>query len=149
MKTVCSLHLKFDPVGKARARSTKNGHHFTPEKTRCYERDVAIQAKLAMEGRPPTEMPVKLSTAIAFKVPESWPKWKQRDALDGLIAPTVKPDVDNVLKALKDALNGIVYQDDAQVVEGDFMKFYAVQGYVILTVSEVQKQPAQAKRVAA
>ena len=48
-------------------------------------------------------------------------------ALDGRLLPMVKPDADNVYKAVADALNGIVYRDDVQVVIGGFMKLYSGQ----------------------
>ena len=53
---------------------------------------------------------------IRLQVPASWSKKKQAQALDGLMFPTKKPDVDNVVKAIFDALNGIVWGDDVQVV---------------------------------
>mgnify|MGYP001606309192 CR=1 FL=1 len=38
--------------------------------------------------------------------------------------PTVKPDGDKLLRACQDALKGIVYVDDAQVVEATVRKVY-------------------------
>ena len=47
-----------------------------------------------------------LDLVISYEIPKAWPKWKLTAAQDGLIVPTVKPDADNVAKAVKDALNG-------------------------------------------
>lgn len=47
--------------------------------------------------------------------------------IDGLISPTKKPDMDNVVKIVLDALNGFAWHDDAQVVDLSVMKVYTDQ----------------------
>ena len=51
--------------------------------------------------------------------------------------PSVKPDVDKVLRALLDALTGVAYQDDAQVVAATVKKAYGSEAKAVVTVSEV------------
>ncbi|MNQ94958.1 Endodeoxyribonuclease RusA [compost metagenome] len=58
-----------------------------------------------------------LELRIFMGVAASWSKSRRATALAGEILPTKKPDADNVLKAVKDAMNGIVYIDDCQVVD--------------------------------
>lgn len=43
---------------------------------------------------------------------------------DCLIRPKVKPDADNVAKAICDALNGQAYRDDAQIAALYVRKWY-------------------------
>ena len=107
------------PVGKGRPRAFRMGkgvRMFTPEKTANYESLVATAAHAAMEGRAPILTACEATMEIRLQVPASWSKKKQAQALDGLMFPTKKPDVDNVVKAIFDALNGIVWGDDVQVV---------------------------------
>ena len=44
---------------------------------------------------------------------------------DGKIRPTKKPDADNIMKAVADALNGIAYKDDSQIVNVTIAKWYS------------------------
>lgn len=67
-------------------------------------------------------------------------------ALAGGVMHTAKPDGDNILKACKDALNGVVYLDDAQVVESGAVKKYATEPSVKIIVTELDGHPCQIKR---
>jgi Holliday junction resolvase RusA-like endonuclease len=59
-------------------------------------------------------------------VPGSWPKSKKAKALAGIITPTVKPDADNLAKSVCDALNGVAWVDDKQVIKLHVFKAYGV-----------------------
>lgn len=132
MKRV-DIFIEGQPHGKERARSrivkARSGRpyatHYTPSKTRNEERRIAALGAEAMAGHEPTTEPVDLTLAIGFEIPKSWPKWKQQAALDKTIAPTGKPDLDNIIKSIKDGLNGIVWKDDAQVTGVMAFKYYA------------------------
>ena len=82
---------------------------YTPEKTRTYEDRVKSFGRLAMSGAPMTG-PLKAVLRIHLPALKSGPK-ALRSA-----PPTGRPDLDNVVKAVLDALNGVLYADDAQVV---------------------------------
>ena len=56
----------------------------------------------------------------------------------GFIRPVLKPDIDNVLKAVLDGLNKIAYSDDTQVIAGSFEKFYSDNPGVIVEVAEIE-----------
>lgn len=127
------------PVGKGRPRAAKRGNHiqlYTPEKTVSYEALVATAAHGAMEGRVPMEGACRVVMDIRLTVPLSWSAKKRQQALDGQLLPTKKPDADNVIKAIFDALNGIVWQDDVQVVQLQASKRYsAVPGVTVVVRS--------------
>ena len=69
-----------------------------------------------MKGAGLMAFPVALSLIVLHPIPKSWSK-RQDAALAGTERPTTKPDADNVAKAIADACNGVVWVDDAQVVE--------------------------------
>ena len=135
------------PQGKGRARSARlpNGKtiHYTPEKTRTYEGVIASLAMEAMGGRPPLEGPVGLTLIIEMPIPASWPGWKREMAAAQKIAPTTKPDADNVEKAVKDGLNGIAWRDDCQVVSVVKDKLYGEVPGVGVIVYPKPRLPAQ------
>lgn len=144
-----TLHIPGQPQGKGRARSFKtlNGGigHYTPQKTRTYEGMIRTQAIEAMGMEGPTRRPVSLDLIINYEIPISWPKWKLSAATDGQIAPTVKPDADNVAKAIKDALNGVVWVDDCQVVILSIQKAYSITPGVLVQVTPLAMCQAQIK----
>lgn len=116
------------PQGKARPRFTKGGRAYTPAKTRRYEEAVREAAQLAAQAqgfiKHDKGTPLKASVTAWFPVPASWPKKKRAAALSGALYPAVKPDADNIAKAVLDALNGIAFHDDKQVVSCTVSKRY-------------------------
>lgn len=135
------------PVGKGRPRLGKVGAHarmFTPQKTVSYEGLVAHTAQAAMAGRPMFESAVGVNLFIDVMVLASWSGKKQRAALAGELLPTTKPDVDNVVKAIFDGLNGVLWRDDVLVVDTRLRKRYAATPGVRVEVwSVAQPVPQQ------
>ena len=116
------------PVGKGRPRFSRQGafvRTFTPEKTASYENLVKVKAQEAMAGRQPMEGAVCVVIHLFVTPPASWSQKKQREAVSCRgIFPTSKPDVDNVIKGIFDAMNEIVWKDDKQVVDVVVSKRY-------------------------
>ncbi len=107
---------------------------FTPAKTRSKEGVVAVLAMEVMGGRPPLTGPVAMEVCATLVPAASWPKKRRTAALAGEVRPTKKPDLDNALKLIWDALNGVVYADDAQVVAVSARKVYGEVAETIVTV---------------
>jgi len=109
-----SFTVHIAPVAKARPRvSMRHGRAFayTPKKSADYERLIAEQCP-----KEPMDGPLALNLQFGIPIPASWSKQKKADALYGVIRPTSRPDIDNYIKAVMDAVNGLAYHDDAQVV---------------------------------
>ncbi len=102
-------------IGKARARVTRNGT-YTPATTRAKEQEIGWLAK-ATGCTPIVAGACQLRVAITVEPPKSWPKGLRADACNQVIFPTSKPDLDNCVKLIGDALNGIAWLDDSQVVQ--------------------------------
>lgn len=116
------------PVGKGRPKFARRGNFvttYTPEKTASYENLVKMAAARAMDGRSMYECAVAVVMWLYVTPPASWSQKKQREALLNNILPTSKPDVDNVIKGIFDAMNEIVWKDDKQVVELTVKKRYS------------------------
>ena len=135
------FHIPGQPVGKGRPRIGRVAGHarmFTPEKTVSYESTVALFAAQAMAGRPLLTGPVNLQMRVDFAIPTSWSQKKQRQAEAGMVFPTVKPDADNVAKAICDAINGVVWKDDVQVVDLTVRKRYSMVPGVAVRIEPVE-----------
>lgn len=92
--------------------------------TEAYEKVIAEYAGLLMRRKPPTEKPVALLVHSFRSIPASWSNRDHAAAVIGGILPTSRPDWDNYGK-ITDALNGIVWNDDSQVVDGRVIKRYS------------------------
>lgn len=120
MSDAVSFFVPCEPRGKQRHR-TGRGRMYTPQKTVDAERAIAWEAKKAFGSRKPLEGAASLIVGALFAYPKSW-SLKQR-----VKAKTSKPDIDNVVKLVKDALKGVAWKDDAQVVYLQAGKFYTTQ----------------------
>lgn len=126
-----------EPVGKGRPRFTKGGTPYTPEKTRAYETKAAIIYKLAARGyKFLRHVPVSVMIRAFYSVPVSDSMRQRERKLTGAVLPCKKPDIDNVTKIILDALNGLAYEDDAQVVSIRADKRYSDRPQVEITVTD-------------
>lgn len=127
MAQIITFIIPGEPVAKGRARSfVRNGHvaHYTPEKTARYENLVRLAAQQAMGETAPAEGACALVVRAFLAIPASWSMKKQRAAALGEITPTKRPDLDNIVKAVKDGANGVAWKDDSQVVDVRASKRY-------------------------
>lgn len=137
MRDVISFVVPGDPQGKGRpraARTRKGLRMYTPKRTEAYEDLVALLGKQAMAGHQPLEGPQEVELGIAVRIPASWPKKRKASALAGLELPAKTPDIDNIIKAICDGLNGVAWIDDAQVVDVIARKRYGEQPGVTVTI---------------
>lgn len=151
------FEIPIAPVAKGRPRFKRVGEHvrtYTPKKTAKFETVAAEYARAAMGPLKPCASSVQLSFVAFVPIPKAWPKAKRAAALAGLIHPTSRPDLDNYEKALTDALNGIVYDDDSQICDvvkskrySDrpriVVKFHALDGF---SAYRLQPKPPKGKR---
>lgn len=123
-------------VVKTRAGATF-GNAYTPAATRHYETNLQAAAVKAMKGRAPLEGALIVVVWAYMPIPESWSKKKRADAIAGTIYPTSKPDWENIAKTL-DAFNGVVWQDDKQIVDGRVVKIYSERPALMVEVTLVE-----------
>jgi len=117
------------PVPKARPRVTRAGITYTPRATLSYEALVRHCYATAYPGRQPYDAKVALALHIEalFPLPASAPR-RLRTHLEngGRLPMATRPDLDNLVKAVLDALNRIAWADDGQVAEITARKFRTV-----------------------
>jgi Holliday junction resolvase RusA-like endonuclease len=127
------------PHGKGRPRFARRGNFvatYTDAKTASYEDQVRFYALQAMGSSEPLKTALEAFIYIRLLVPKSYPKKRVLACLNGSEWPCKKPDLDNVVKSFMDAMNGIVYGDDSQVVEIHTTKVYAETAGVDVLIKE-------------
>ena len=148
-----AMELDVVPVPKERARTVRIGRDayvktvsYTPKRTKYFTRQVEMVARHVVDVATVMESPVRLTMEFVIAAPRSWPKWKREAAIAGIIAPTGRPDMDNLEKALLDALNGIVFEDDALVVQRGAEKLYGETPGIRVRCDRVAKLGVHATR---
>ena len=133
--------MKFEilgrPKGKGRARHG-NGHTYTPEDTRAYMDYVAYCFRQA--GGKKTIYPVVVKMVVFMPIPKNFSKQMRIQALAGFVLPQVKPDNDNVEKIVFDALNGVAWNDDTQVVENRTVKYFSDDPRIVVEITEADTE---------
>lgn len=130
------------PQGKARARtfySPAAGKSVsrTPENTVLYENFIKDRYLQAAQGAYLEKgTPVTLRVAARFLPPKSVSKKRKGDMLKGREQPLKKPDMDNIVKVVADALNGVAYHDDTQIAYVEARKAYSAKEGLYITVEE-------------
>lgn len=120
--------------GQGRPRFTRKGHAFKDAKDREYERKIK-SAFINSGGHNFGNVPIKIIVDVYRQIPKSRKKSITRE-------PDVfKPDASNCLKAIEDALNGLAYNDDKQIVCAKVRKHPRERDrsidYVKVTIMEV------------
>ena len=131
------------PFGKQRPKFSRRGGFvktYTPKETISYENYVKTVAISEMKDTGFTgwfeKEPLRVDITAYYEIPNSWSKKKKAQALNNEIMPCVKPDVDNCVKALFDALNEVLWQDDTQVCDLHISKYYSDRPRIEMEISE-------------
>lgn len=120
-----------EPKGKARVRVTRYGA-YTPKATKDYEKMV----RCAYKGKK-YDTPLKVTVKAYFAIPKSTTKKAKAKMESGELKPTKKPDIDNILKIVLDALNGKAYADDKQVIQSEISKEYSNNPRIEVEIKEI------------
>ena len=127
------------PRGKGRPRTAViagRAQIYTDSQTRSEEGAIRSLSAAAMAGKAPYDGAVILRMCAFRPIPQSFSARKRAAAERGEIVPTTKPDADNYLKC-SDALNGVVWRDDSQVVTAVIHKRYSDQPRLVIIVKSV------------
>ena len=99
---------------------------------------IATFAKQAMGVTDLLETPVSVFLYVRLPVPQSYSKKRREACLGGTEKPCKKPDIDNIAKTYLDAMNGVIFVDDTQVVDLHVKKLYSDKAGVDVMVMEAE-----------
>ena len=132
-----------EAVGKGRPRYSRRGeyvHTYTPQKTKNFEDAIRFEFMASNCEPMPVydrEISLKATVLVGVPIPKSYSKKRQALCRDRFIAPSKKPDIDNILKSVFDALNGYAFADDVQIVQVYAEKVYAEDPFVEVEFDEL------------
>ena len=125
-------------VGKGRPRFTiKSGiaKVYTPKKTKAYEDKIALHYRRVSNYK--SDKALRLKIFAYREIPKSTAKKLKQWLLEKVFLCTVKPDIDNIIKIVLDALNKVAYNDDIQVCQLVIIREYAEDECLKVCVEEI------------
>lgn len=142
MASEISVTLPIEPMPKLRPRfRVVRGRVFThtPIETKTFENEVAALYLTRAKGvKFDSYEPLEVKIEFYLTPPKSFTKKKLKAIADGLFQHTVKPDLDNLTKALLDALNDVAWHDDAQIIDLQVRKEYSTgEGYIKINIKKL------------
>ncbi len=124
-----TITIQLPPMPAPRPRFSRFGTH-NPKKYTDYK---AVISGVAAPVFAPTVRPVELEVTFYMPIPSSLSKTKKM-SMDGR-HHIKRPDSDNLLKSVKDALNGIAYRDDSQVCVTKTRKIYSFEPRTTISIT--------------
>ena len=126
-----------DIKGKARPRvNTYTCQVYTPNTTKDDEELIKQYFKIKYPRYVPLENRVSVKIIAYFKMPKTTSKKDKDLILDGKLSPTKKPDIDNIVKIILDALNKMAFKDDNQITKLEVEKVYSEEEKIYIKVEE-------------
>lgn len=121
-----------EPVAKGRPKLSRYGT-YTPKKTKEYEEHIKQEWRKNGYKEPLTGA-VMVDITFYRSIQKSSSKAAKTAKLTGKVKPTVKPDLDNYIKAVLDGLNGLAWVDDSQIVNISATKEYSLEPETVVLI---------------
>ena len=138
-RTVAELTVLVKPVAKGRPKATSAGGFvsmYTPKTTRDYEKKIRTEYECSGNGL--CKGPLWISVHCIFSPNKSETKKAREGMIAGRIHHQKKPDLDNCVKSVLDALNGTAYEDDSDIVRISATKSYGETDNVKIVIRELE-----------
>ena len=137
-REVFRLVLRVQPMAWKRARRNRE-RYFTEPAMASYQRLVQVEAMRQL-GQRDLQGALQARMVFGLAIPKSWRLRRIRDALDGLVPHSDKPDADNLAKMVLDALQGGLYYDDAHFCGIEVHKVWSLKPFVLIEIWQVAEQ---------
>lgn len=135
------MTLYGNPVAQGRPRFSRGGGFvkaYDPIKSKAYKALIRLELQplLAKSGFKQFENSCRVHLLICRAIPSGFSQKKRKEAIEAKIRPTTRPDTDNYIKGILDALNGTVLKDDSIVCEINAGKIYSDKPRIEVMVEE-------------
>ena len=120
--------IKFEipgqPQHKQRPRWSRT-RMYSPKDTVNYETYIKEMFVISYPDFIPLEGPLRMTLTAWLMIPKSTSKKRVKQMIERIIIPEKKPDHDNIVKIVSDALEKLAYKNDSQIATCIFHKWYA------------------------
>lgn len=137
--------FNLEPVAQARTRYTSKPypHEYDPTPVKRFKKQLNALAtkQMAEKGIKPFDDAIKVDMIVYRPIQKSVSKIECMRRHLGVVLPSVKPDADNYIKSIWDALNGAIWSDDSKITDTAVKKRYSLNPRI-----EVEVVKAETKR---
>lgn len=135
------MEYEFEVIGKIKGKArpkvnTYTLRAYTPQETKDYEELIKQYFILKYPKYIPIEGRVSVTITACFPIPKNTSKANTESMLNNKISPTKKPDIDNIVKIILDALNKIAFKDDNQITKLNVEKKYAEEEKIVVKIED-------------
>lgn len=125
-----SFTIKIDPVPASRPRVARYGTYYLPKYTQ-YRKDLAKQLSCLKKVEGIYNQLLMFNIRFVMPLPKSATKKTKAELVGQFCGANI--DLDNLEKALYDAMNGVIFADDKQVVQHTVEKIWGLEGKIIVS----------------
>ena len=133
------LKILGPPIAKKRARFFKKGNYvgsYNPQETEEGRWMLEVMTQLP-NHRSLIKGTLYLKITFIMPITKGWAKYKMQMLRDGEEIPHTKtPDLDNLIKFVKDCLTGVIWKDDSQVYQIMATKVYGLDPETIIVIGQ-------------
>jgi Holliday junction resolvase RusA-like endonuclease len=129
------LSLYGNPVPKARARTVRTGssiHSYDPQQKLKEGCKWQLRSQYV---EPLLTCPIRIDLLFRLPIPKATSGIRKRQMINGVFFHIKKPDIDNLTKFVLDCLNGIVFEDDSQIVDLCAKKVFSVEPGTLIRIA--------------
>jgi Holliday junction resolvase RusA-like endonuclease len=133
------------PVTKG-GKAQVMGVAYKTREDKLYENAIRDAYNATYSGIKPLHGYLRVAIDARFPIPASTSRKNRAEMMDGHILPDKKPDIDNITKSVLDALNGIAWEDDKQVVRISVGKRYENMTYPVglaVSIKQIDVEEAE------
>ena len=134
------LTIPIEPKPQPRPRVTARGkfaHAYEPKSITQYKRLIASKYRSVYKQQLPLTGALSVDVRFYRPIQKSISKIERQRRLLGQSLPTVRPDIDNYVKAILDALNGLAFKDDSQIAVLYARKIYSENPRTEIEITEI------------
>ncbi len=123
--------------GKGRPRiNSHTGTVYTPTKTKDYEYLIEQYFLLKYPQFNVFKGRIEVKIIAIFAIPKNVKMSEAQKMLENFISPTKKPDIDNIVKIILDAMNKFAFNDDTQITKLNVEKKYGTEEKIYIQIEE-------------
>ena len=127
------------PIPLARPRARKIGSFVSIYDSQTQEKQQVTWQIRHEYSEKPLSFPLSVDILFALPIPKQTSKVRTRNMLEGIIVPSKRPDIDNLVKFILDCLNGILFDDDSQIIALSARKIYSNEPRTIIRATKYDK----------
>ena len=140
------IEIYGNPIPLNRPRACKRGSFIQMYDSQIKEKEIVKWQARAQFNKEPLKTPLFLDILFGMAIPKGTSRIRTNLMLQNELVPMKKPDIDNLIKFILDCLNGILFDDDSQIIEVKARKCYSDNPRTVVRAICINRRQDEARR---